>query len=91
MYIMEGYGNDKDENGMKNCWLKAKLEFNNAYWNGTNWTTQESYFKLEFGNSEQQDHYINKDFTISNNITWDMGLEGEGYAIQLPPKLLRNK
>lgn len=83
MFIPENYGNDNDTLIEENLWLKAKLEFNGQYWNGTQWTTTDTCFKLEF-KSDDNKHHINKDFPIKNNITWDMGLEGEGYAIKLP-------
>lgn len=83
MFIPEKYDNSNDTLIEENLWLKAKLEFNGQYWNGTQWTTTDTCFKLEFS-SNQNDHHINKDFTIKNNINWDMGLEGEGYAIKIP-------
>ena len=54
------------------------------YWNGIQWTTTDSTFKLYFDNQGQTDHCINRSFPVKNNITWDMGLEGEGYAIPMP-------
>lgn len=83
MFIPENYDNKNDTLIEENLWLKAKLEFNGQYWNGTQWTTTDTCFKLEFS-SDDNDHHINVDFPIKNNITWDMGLEGEGYAIKLP-------
>ena len=83
MFIPENYNNKNDTLIEENLWLKAKLEFNGKFWNGTQWTTTETCFKLEFS-SNDNDHHINTDFPIKNNITWDMGLEGEGYAIKVP-------
>ena len=87
MYIPEDYSNKGDNLWGVNLWLKTKLEFNGQYWNGTQWTTTDTCFKLEFdygGNGSEVEHYCNKDFKIKNTINWDMGLDVEGYAIKLP-------
>lgn len=83
MFIPENYSNKSDTLIEENLWIKAKLEFNGQYWNGTQWTATDTCFKLEFS-ADDNDHHINKDFPIKNNITWNMGLDGEGYAIKLP-------
>lgn len=84
MYIMEDYEEHYDEFNPSNLWLKTKLEYNGQYWNGTQWVSTDTCFKLMFDSNGEDEHHINKDFKIKNNITWDMGLEGEGYAIKVP-------
>lgn len=83
MYIPEDYSNDDDNFDEKYLWIKAKLEFNGQYWNGTQWTNTDTCFKLEF-DADSTKHHINKDFKIKNTVNWDMGLDVEGYAIKLP-------
>lgn len=84
MFIPENYGNKNDKLWEDNLWLKAKLEFNGQYWNGTQWTTTDTCFKLEFCSNGNKDHHINVDFPIKNTVTWEMGLDEEGYAVKLP-------
>ena len=83
MYIPEDYSNDKDNFDEKYLWIKAKLEFNGQYWNGIQWTSTDTCFKLEF-DADSTKHHINKDFKIKNTVNWNMGLDVEGYAIKLP-------
>lgn len=84
MYIMQGYTNKDDNFNPDNLYIDCKLQYGNYYWNGTSWTTNNSTFKLYFDNLGQSDHCINKQFPVKNNITWNMGLDGEGYAIPMP-------
>ena len=84
MYIMQGYSNKNDDFNPDNLYIDCKLKYGNMYWNGIQWTTTDSTFKLYFDNQGQTDHCINRSFPVKNNITWDMGLEGEGYAIPMP-------
>ncbi len=83
MYIPEDYSNDYDDFDEKYLWLKAKLEFNGQFWDGTQWTNTDTCFKLEF-DADSTKHHINKDFKIKNTVNWNMGLDVEGYAIKLP-------
>lgn len=83
MYIPEDYSNDDDDFDEKYLWLKAKLEFNGQFWDGTQWTTTDTCFKLEF-DADSTKHHINKDFKIKNTVNWNMGIDVEGYAIKLP-------
>lgn len=87
MYIPEGYSNKDDNFDKKYLWLKAKLEFDGYYWNGSNWTTTDTCFKLEFS-AEDTGHHINKSFPIKNTINWELGLNTEGYAIPLPRSIV---
>ena len=87
MYIPEGYSNKDDNFDKKYLWLKAKLEFDGYYWNGSNWTTTDTCFKLEFS-AEDTSHHINKSFPIKNTINWELGLNTEGYAIPLPRSIV---
>lgn len=84
MYIMQGYMNKNDDFNPSNLYIDCKLQYGDKYWNGTAWTTTNSTFKLFFDNNGQTKHCINQQFPVKNNITWDMGIDGEGYAIPMP-------
>ena len=84
MYIMQGYSNKDDDFNPDKLYIDCKLQYGNKFWNGTAWTTTDSTFKLFFDNNGQTDHCINQIFPVKNNITWDMGLDEEGYAIPMP-------
>ena len=84
MYIMQGYSNKDDDFVKHNLWIKAKLQFGDKYWNGDNWQTTECCFKLPFDNNGQTDHCINQSFPTLNTVTYDMGLDEEGYCIPMP-------
>lgn len=85
MFMIPGYGNKKDDFDPANLYIKCSLKIGNQWWNGTSWINTETTFKLYFDNNGQTDHCINQTFPIKNNITWNMGLDGEeGYAIPMP-------
>ena len=84
MYIMQGYSNKNDDFNPDNLYIDCKLKYGSMYWNGSRWTTTDSTFKLYFDNQGQSDHCINRIFPVKNNITWNMGIDGEGYAIPMP-------
>ena len=70
------------------AYLRCKLKQGGKWWNGEQWTTTESIFKLYFvkENSEElrADANMFKELKIVNNVTWDMGLSETGYAIPVP-------
>ena len=85
-------GNEKIDinNGRKDisqpmAYLRCKLQQGNKWWNGEQWTTTESIFKLYFvkENTEElrADANMFKELKIVNTVTWDMGLSETGYAI----------
>lgn len=84
MYIMEGYSNKDDNFHSKNLWIKAKLQYGNKYWDGEQWTTTDTCFKLPFYDNGSTDHCINKEFPTKNTVNWDMGIDEDGYLIPLP-------
>lgn len=84
MYIIQGYTNKDDNFNPAKLYITCKLQIGNQFWNGTAWTTTDSTFNLFFDNNGQTSHCINQIFPVKNNITWDMGLDEEGYAIPMP-------
>lgn len=84
MYIMQGYGNKDDNYNANNLWIKAQLKYGNKYWNGSNWQSSSCCFKLPFYNNGQKEHHINQSFPIKNTVSWEMGIEEDGYLIPLP-------
>lgn len=84
MYIMQGYSNKDDKFFASELWIKAKLQVGNKFWNGEGWQTTDCCFKLPFDNNNQTDHCINQTFPTKNTISYDMGIDEEGYAIPMP-------
>lgn len=84
MYIPQGYTNKDDDFYEANLWIKAKLEFGGYYWNGDSWQTTECCFKLPFDNNNQTEHCINQSFQTKNTVTYNMGIDEDGYAIPMP-------
>jgi hypothetical protein len=70
------------------AYLRCKLQQGDRWWDGEQWTSTESIFKLYFvkENSEElrADANMFKELKIVNNVTWDMGLSETGYAIHVP-------
>jgi len=78
------------DSGRKNisqpmAYLRCKLQHGDKWWNGEEWTTTESIFKLYFvkENTDElrADAMMFKELGIVNTVTWDMGLSETGYAI----------
>ena len=78
------------DSGRKNisqpmAYLRCKLQQGDKWWNGEEWTTTESIFKLYFvkENTDElrADAMMFKELGIVNTVTWDMGLSETGYAI----------
>lgn len=84
MYIMQGYTNKEDDFNTNNLWIKSQLKYGNKYWNGDSWQDTECCFKLPFYDNGQKDHHINQTFPIKNSVSWEMGIEEEGYLVSLP-------
>lgn len=84
MYIMQGYSEKDDVLFPSNLWIKAKLQFGNKYWNGESWQSTECCFKLPFDNNNQTDHCINQSFPTLNTVTYNMGIDEDGYCIPMP-------
>lgn len=69
------------------AYLRCKLQQGDKWWNGEQWTTTESIFKLYFvkENTEElrADGMMFKELKIVNTVTWEMGLTATGYAIPI--------
>ena len=80
--------NGRKDISQKMAYLRCKLEQDGKWWNGEQWTTTESIFKLYFlkENTEElrADANMFKELRIVNTVTWDMGLEVTGYAVPVP-------
>lgn len=89
---------DKSHNNFGDrMWLPAMLKIGSYYWNGSQWTTISSKFKLYFSESDHldtgdphdtdggldADKFYNQDFSFRNTVTYEDGLGEEGYAIPL--------
>ena len=70
------------------AYLRCKLQQDDMWWDGEQWTESESIFKLYFvkENTEElrADANMFKELNIVNTVTWDMGLTEKGYAIPVP-------
>ena len=77
--------NGRKDISQKMACLRCKLQMGGKWWDGDQWTTTESFFKLYFikENAEElrADNNMFKELKIVNTVTWDMGLDVTGYAI----------
>ena len=72
-----------------NLYLPCKFQWGNKYWNGSEWTTTNTGFKLyyvrpELTGSLRADGMICKDFDIPSTVTWRIGTSEQGYPIPVP-------
>lgn len=71
-------------------YLLCKLKWNNLFWNGTEWTTAVSTFKLKYikDNASKEDRNAETVFfkfnPIVNNVSWKIGSKESGQMIPLP-------
>ena len=69
------------------AYLRCKLQIDDKWWDGEQWTTTESIFNLYFikENTDElrADANMFKELKIVNNVTWNMGLNDTGYAIPI--------
>lgn len=71
-------------------YLLAKLKWGSLYWNGTNWTSTESTFKIPYlrddasGGDRRADATMFKDIQFVNTVNWRIGTNEKGYLISLP-------
>lgn len=84
MYRIEGYQNKDDDFNPANLWITCQFTVGGQYWNGQQWQSSACTFHLPIDNNGQVDHCINQPFSVKNNISYTMGLDGEGYAIPAP-------
>lgn len=69
------------------AYLNCQLEWDGLYYNGHNWTETPTTFKLPYLERDKRvsiAEYMAKELPIRNTVTWDMGLDLQGYAIKLP-------
>lgn len=80
--------NGRKDISQPRAYLRCKLQQGDKWWNGEEWASTESIFKLYFikANSEElrADANMFKELRIVNTVTWDMGLSETGYAIPVP-------
>lgn len=60
-----------------------KLKIGNKWWNGKQWTTTESHFKVITEKNEDKKGTCNEEVHVLNNISWDDEVNEEGYKIPL--------
>ena len=81
--------------GISDVFIPAKLQIDNLYWNGTDWTETESTFKIEVdpanGNSNRLDNYMDKFLNFKNNVTWGTNISHKGILIPLPDGLVKGQ
>lgn len=68
-------------------WISCRLEYQGQYWNGTQWQSQPTNFKL-FCLPDDRDHYLGKDLEIRNSIPWTWQINKTGTAIKLPSNII---
>ena len=84
MFLIDNLNQGKVSEG--HLYLFCELKLGNLWWDAdtNSWTSLKKYFKLlldDNGNHQAN----NNQFSVKNNVTWDMFLDGEeGYAIKLP-------
>lgn len=78
---------DKRSVVKEDIYLLCKLQWGNKYWNGTEWTSTDSTFKLEF-RKKDGDYKCNttfyKDIEIKSNVVFNTGIGEKGYVIKCP-------
>lgn len=71
-------------------YILAKLQWGNEYWNGTEWTTTDSTFKILYLNEDSSRDKRRADATIFkakefvNTVNWRIGTNEKGYMIPVP-------
>ena len=75
-------GRKDDDYNPENFYLTAKLKIGDKYWNGSDWVTTDTTFKMYFDDSDTN-HYIGKWTNIKNTISWTTGLDATGLGIPI--------
>lgn len=71
-------------------YLLCKLEWGGQYWNGDEWTTTSTTFKLPYMAFEENDdkrradQTMFKDNNFINTVSWRIGTDKKGYVIKTP-------
>jgi hypothetical protein len=65
-----------------------------VFWNDTEsqdqWTTEPTWFPLYLDTDDNSENWMNKKFSLRNNIPFTWGIDKKGYAIPLPPHASSN-
>ena len=76
--------------GRKTCpasdaYLLCKLQWGNKYWNGVNWISTSTTFKLPFQISDERyDNVMFKSNKFLDFTTWRIGSDESGYLVKMP-------
>lgn len=79
---------------IEQTYLVCKLQWGDKYWNGTEWTTTSSTFKLPYmkANASKEERRADatmfKDLDIRNTVGWRIGTSEKGYVIKCPTDTL---
>ena len=71
-------------------YLVCKLQWGDLYWNGSEWTSTNSTFKLPYMKADasdderRADETMFKDLDIRNTVSWRIGTSEKGYCIKAP-------
>lgn len=74
----------------EDCYLPCRLQWGDLYWNGEQWTSTASNFKLFYfdknsSNSDRRaDQTMGKDLPFVNTVTWRAGTEDKGLLVPMP-------
>lgn len=70
-------------------WVNAKFKVGDYYWDGARWTTNESFFHIDYlptsnMNERRADATMFHELSIVTKNDWRKGISEEGYVIPLP-------
>lgn len=71
-------------------YILAKLQWGNEYWDGTNWTTTNTTFKIPYirddssSSDRRSDGTMFKNLDFVNTVTWRLGISNKGHLIKIP-------
>ena len=72
------------------AYILASLNWGSKYWNGTQWVSSKSSFKIPFikegasANERKADATMYKANAIPNTVSWRIGTKEKGYLIPMP-------
>ena len=68
-----------------NSYLPLKIQWGNLWWNGTEWTTEETFFRVPYCVDEpKMSEVVGNTYDIVNTVTWRIGTTEKGYLIKCP-------
>lgn len=77
-------------------YLLAKLKWGNQYWDGGNWTTTDTTFKIPYladdssGDERRADATMFHNINFLNTVSWRIGTSEKGLAIKCPTTSVMN-